>query len=231
MVPSRRLRLALVQERLAAEGARPLRVLDAGCGDGRLTLHIASRHPEWTLVGVDVGDELLADARERAAHHGIHNVRFQHADLTNPLPERGFDVVMGIEIMSEIPDHHRALQILADAVAPGGLLLVHVPERSWRPILPGSEPIWRYEVRHGYGEDELAQALRAVGLHDVEVVPTLRGTATVAQEIRDRFKAAPLALRSLLYPFLAAAVQLERREVTWGPHRALLASGRRPQAT
>jgi SAM-dependent methyltransferase len=233
MVPSRRLRLALVLDYLEARirSCGSPRLLDAGCGDGRLTLAMARRHPSWRLVGVDVADELLADARERAAHHRTENARFEHADLTAGLPESGFDVVMAIEIMSEIADHDRALQMLADALAPGGLLLVHVPERSWRPILPGSDPIWRYEVRHGYGVNEIAQALRAVGLEDVEVVPTLRGTATLAQEIRDRFKSAPLGLRVLLYPLLGAAVRLERWGITWGPHRALLAGGRRPQAT
>src|SRR5437868_9943712 len=91
MAPSRRLRLALADEVLSAAAAgKPLRVLDAGCGDGLLTLSLAQRHRDWALLGVDRREDLLAGARERAAGRSLGNVRFQPADLTRPLPEGGF---------------------------------------------------------------------------------------------------------------------------------------------
>jgi hypothetical protein len=60
------------------------------------------------------------------------------------------------------------------------------------------------------------------------VRPTFRVTAAVAQEIRDRIKGSPLAVRAAVFPALAAAVRLERWGITGGRAHALLATGRRP---
>ena len=226
MAPARRLRL-LVALRLLERyaGGRSIRVLDAGCGDGLLTLAIARRHPRWTVIGLDQREDLLAGARQRAGARGVRNVRFERAELTEPLPGGGYDAVLAIECLSEIPDDRRALRMLAQATLPGGLLAVHVPERSWRPVLPGSETTWREEVRHGYSAQGLAEMLRVVGVPSVDFRPTLRGTVTVAQELRDRLKTKPVGVRALAFPAMVAAVRLERLGITWGPDRALLASG------
>lgn len=227
--PGRRVRLALADAAVAsALGDRPVRVLDAGCGDGLGTLTLARRHPAWELVGVDIRDDLLEGARARARARRLDNVRFVHADLTRPLPVGGFDAVLAIECLTEIPDDGAALAAMAAALQPGGLLVVHVPERSWKPVLPGSDATWRDEVRHGYSEAELTAALARVRLEPLELRPTFRVTAVAAQEVRDRVKGAPLLLRAAAFPAFAAAAALERRGVTGGRPRALLAVARRP---
>lgn len=229
MAPSRRLRLALADEVVSGEaGGRPLRVLDAGCGDGLLTLSLAQRHPSWSLLGVDLRADLLDGARERAAARSLGNVRFQPADLTKPLPEGDFDVVVSLEALEEIPDDAAALRSLGGALRPGGLLALQVPERDWRPVLPGSSRIWREEVRHGYSREEIAADVRAAGLDPFDLRPTYRSLAAVAQELRDRIKDSSLALRLLAFPFLAAAVRLERLGLTWGKPSATLVLARRP---
>jgi SAM-dependent methyltransferase len=226
--PARRVRLALADAAaVAAVGEGPARVLDAGCGDGLGTLTLARRHPGWEVVGADLRDDLLEGGRARARAQRLENVQFVHADLTEPLPVDGFDVVLAIECLTEIPDDGAALSAMAGALKPGGTLVVHVPERSWTPVLPGSDPTWRDEVRHGYTEDELAAALARVGVEPVEIRPTFRATAVAAQELRDRVKHAPLLLRAAAFPAFAAAAALERRGVTGGRPRALLAVGRR----
>jgi SAM-dependent methyltransferase len=229
MAPSRRLRLALADEALAGEaGGGPLRVLDAGCGDGLLTLSLAARHPDWILLGVDRRDDLLAGARSRSAARSLGNVRFEPADLTRPLQESGFDAVVALECLHEIPDDSAALATMAGALAPGGLLALQVPNLDWAPVLPGSTGIWREEVRHGYDREEIVAAVRAAGLEPLELRPTYRSLAAAAQEVRDRIKSAPLAIRLIAFPFLAAAVRLEKLGLTWGKASATLVLARRP---
>lgn len=229
MAPARRLRLALADRLLSdfAQG-RPLRVLDAGCGDGLLSLSLAKRHPEWTLVGVDLHADLLAGARARAAARGLGNISFQAADLLEPLPLSGFDVVIALECLSEIPDDEGALQTMVGALSPEGLLAVQVPDRDWKPVLPGSAPTWREQVRQGYGREDFAALLGRVGVEKVELSGTYRSLAAAAQEVRDRIKASPLPLRLLAFPFLVAATRLERLGVTWGATNAIFAAARRP---
>jgi SAM-dependent methyltransferase len=229
MAPARRLRLALAERAVVAfAGSRPVRVLDAGCGDGLLALALAARHPGWTLTGMDLREELLRGARERAANRGLANASLQAADPTRPLPDSGFDVVMALECLGEIPDDRGALRSMAGALAPGGLFVVQAPDRDWKPVLKGSAGIWRDEVRHGYSREELGDALAEAGLEGIGIEPTFRSTTAVAQELRDRVKDRGLALRAVLFPAMVAAVLLERWGLTGGPPNALFATARRP---
>ena len=136
--------------------------------------------------------------------------------------------MLAMECLEEIPDDEAATAAFAEALRPGGLLLVHVPERDWRPVLRSSEATWRDEVRHGYTRDELVGLLERHGLHVVRLTPTTRGTVRLAQEARDRIKTARLVVRALAYPPLTLALWLERIGITWGPARALYAEARKP---
>lgn len=232
MAPSRRLRMALAEraiDRFAGDGA--VRVLDAGCADGLITLALAKRHPSWTIVGMDLSGDLLAGARERARNRGLDNVDFVAADLTEALPEGGFDAVVALECLSEIPEDRAALAAMTGALRPGGLFVVQVPDRDWKPVLGGSSPVWRHEVRHGYGAAELEEMLAATGVEQVEVHPTYRTTAALAQELRDRIKDRSLALRASAYPAMLAAVRLERWGLTGGAPNAHFAVARQPQVS
>jgi ubiquinone/menaquinone biosynthesis C-methylase UbiE len=230
MAPARRLRMALAEEALTDFAAgRPIQVLDAGCGDGLPLLSIARRHPEWTLVGVDLSEALLGGARERAANRGLANVSFRQADLTaEPAWDVGFDAVIALECLSEIPDDRAALRTMAASLRPAGLAVVQAPEESWTPILKGSDPTWREQVRHGYSATGLAEALRAAGLAEVEVRPTFRTTVELAQELRDRIKDRGPTLRAAAFPAMLAAVRAERWGLTGGRANALFSLSRRP---
>jgi SAM-dependent methyltransferase len=229
MAPARRLRLALAERAVSDfAGSRPVRVLDAGCGDGLLALALAARHPNWTLTGMDLSEELLRGARERASNRSLANVSFEGADLTRPLPDSGFDVVMALECLSEIPDDRGALRSMTGALAPGGLFVMQAPDRDWKPVLKGSAGTWRHEVRHGYSQAELGEALAETGLEGIGIEPTYRSTAAAAQELRDRVKDRGLALRAILFPVMAASVRLERWGLTGGTANALFATARQP---
>lgn len=193
-----------------------------------LALAIARRHPAWTVVAADLREEGLNHGRSEAEREGLRNVRFESIDLTRPIPDGGYDVVLALECLEEIPDDEAATAYLAAALRPDGLMLVHVPESAWKPVLRSSESTWKDEVRHGYTREELIALLERHGLDVARVIPTTRGTVRVAQEVRDRIKTARLAVRALAYPPLTAALWLERLGLTWGPARALYAEARKP---
>lgn len=229
--PARRQRFSLVERALRGQLAGgPIRVLDAGCGDGLLALSLAERHPSWSLLGVDMRQDLLDRARARALARDLEKVRFEHADLTRAVPEDDFDVVLAIECLEEIEDDQAALRTMAKALAPGGILIIHVPEASWRAILPGSATTWRDQVRQGYSAAEIAPLLNRAGLEVLFLESTYRGTVVVAQEIADRVKRTRLALRAVSFPLMVTAVWCERLGLTWGRGHALLAIARRPSS-
>jgi SAM-dependent methyltransferase len=229
MAPARRLRLALAEDEVVRHlgSESRLRVLDAGCGDGLLSLAMAKRHSTWSLIGVDLREGALDGARKRAVARGLPNARFVPGNLEEPLPVQDCDSVLAVECLSEIPDDRQALRMMSAALRPGGLLVVQVPDRDWQPVLPGSATTWREQVRQGYTAEGLEVALREVGLEDVSVRPTYRSLAAGAQEVRDRIKDSGLLVRLLAFPFLAAAVRLERMGITFGQPNALIAVGTR----
>ena len=78
--------------RLASEGGFAGAVLDAGCGTGENTLHVASLG--LSVLGVDVAETALAIARQKAADRGI-KVEFAAADAFDlGRLQRTFDTVL-----------------------------------------------------------------------------------------------------------------------------------------
>jgi len=85
------------QDELAEWGGprvvRGKRVLDLGCGDGRLALGVAAY--ARTVEGLDPDPDGIATARKRARDEGIGNVRFAvGAAQTLPYEDGAFDVVI-----------------------------------------------------------------------------------------------------------------------------------------
>jgi len=208
---------------------RDIRILDAGCEDGSLAATLARENPTWTVVGGDINDEALEKARTTSVREGLRNLEYLHLDVTQPFAEGAYDAVAAVECLAEIPEDRAAIHSFAQALRPGGLLVVHVPERNWRPVLRGSPTSWQREARHGYGADELQELLEAAGLEDIEIQPTTRATLHAAEEIRARTRHSRLRVRAFAYPFLAAAPRLERLGLTAGEARALFAAARRPE--
>jgi 2-polyprenyl-3-methyl-5-hydroxy-6-metoxy-1,4-benzoquinol methylase len=124
--PARRMRTGLAIERLAAWGGEgPLRLLDAGCDVGLLSLALARRFPRWSIEAVDVNDAMLDQGRAWAAAEGLDRIEFRHADVTRDLPARRYDAVAALECLTLIPDLDAAVAGLAGTLRPGGLLVAH----------------------------------------------------------------------------------------------------------
>ena len=110
----------------------PRTILDHGCGVGRLVVPFAERAQR--VVGVDVSDSMLAEARRNCDARGVGNVELLSADRLDTLaPE--FDLVHSHIVLQHIPPKHGEpiFETLASLVAPGGVGAVQVPiaARRW----------------------------------------------------------------------------------------------------
>lgn len=110
------------------ERPRPWRVLEVGCGIGWLAGALATYGP---VTGLDLSEAGVAIARERHPE-----VTFRVADvLTEPVaPDH--DLVVSSEVIEHVPEQALFVERLADAVRPGGYVLVTTPngrvESRWR---------------------------------------------------------------------------------------------------
>lgn len=117
---------SLVEE---VAGLTPGTALDLGCGQGADAIWLAEQG--WTVTAVDVSDAALETARRNAAAAGVGDaIAWERRDLADSLPAGPFDLVTASFLHSpvELP-RSRILRDAADAVTPGGTLLVigHMP--------------------------------------------------------------------------------------------------------
>lgn len=103
-----------------------MRVLDAGCGPGRLTsplaLEVGSR---GRVVAIDVQPEMLERARAKAERQRLKNIEFHEVELgANELTFDGFDRAVMVTVLGEIPNQEAALRELWHALKPGGVLCI-----------------------------------------------------------------------------------------------------------
>ena len=110
------------------------RVLDIGTGTGHTALAFAPHVRD--VVGLDLTEEMLREARKLAQERNIDNVTFHTADVYR-LPgelETSFDLVTCRRAAHHFSDIDEALTEMVRMLRPGGMMLIDdrsVPEDDW----------------------------------------------------------------------------------------------------
>ena len=122
-------RLVMVDLPLLTGGRDPktLRVLEIGCGAGRMTKHLATVFGE--VVGLDVSGEMIRQARERLATVG--NAKFHETSGVDfpMLADESFDLVLSAYVFQHVPSAEVIRSNLDD---------------GWRVLKPGG--VFRFQV-------------------------------------------------------------------------------------
>jgi ubiquinone/menaquinone biosynthesis C-methylase UbiE len=63
--------------------AKGIRVLDVGCGRGRVMNRLAELYPQSKFVGMDLSPEAIGFARDETSKKGLNNIEFVAVDLSN----------------------------------------------------------------------------------------------------------------------------------------------------
>ncbi len=117
-------RIAALQEAMAAEVLALLelkgdeRVLDLGCGNGKVTAQIAARVPDGSVIGVDASAEMIAFAAE---HFVQRNLRFETCDIRELKYREEFDLVVSFNALHWIPDQDSAVRAIRAAMKLGAM--------------------------------------------------------------------------------------------------------------
>lgn len=118
-------RIAALQEVMAAEALSLLhlkgteRVLDLGCGNGKITAEIAARVPEGSVVGVDASAQMIAFAAEQYDPATHQNLRFETNNIRHLTFREEFDLVVSFNALHWIPEQDEALRSIRTAMKPG----------------------------------------------------------------------------------------------------------------
>jgi ubiquinone/menaquinone biosynthesis C-methylase UbiE len=142
-----------------------MKVLDAGCGPGRLTLPLAEAvGSQGEVTALDIQDGMLARVRAKVQAAGLQNVKFLHAGLGDgKLPRAYFDRAVLVTVLGEIPDPTNALKEIHSALLPGGIL--SVTEVIFDPHFQRRETVLRMAHAAGFKEKNFSGRSLAYTLH------------------------------------------------------------------
>lgn len=102
------------------------RVLDIGCGDGKITAEIARNLVDGQVTGVDSSPDMIRFAREHFLPGEYRNLTFMEADARAlPFAEE-FDVVFSNAALHWIFDHRPVLAGIVRSLRPGGRMLIQM---------------------------------------------------------------------------------------------------------
>ena len=159
-------------------------VLDVGCGTGASALPAAELvGPDGTVLGVDLAEKLLEQARAKAAQRHLQNVEFRLADMTDlGFPDQHFEAIISVFSIFFVPDMEALVRELWRMVKPGGKLAITTWGHSFfEPVYT----VWRAAVRTERPDlytafnpwdrinapDQLHQLLQSGGVPDAEIIP------------------------------------------------------------
>ena len=119
------------------------RVLDVCCGSGASAIPEAQLvGPGGEVIGVDLADNLLQLARQKAANLSLENVRFEIGDmLALKYQENTFDAVVCVFGIFFVPDMALAVRELWRRVKPGGVLAITTWGKGF--CEPANDIFWR----------------------------------------------------------------------------------------
>jgi ubiquinone/menaquinone biosynthesis C-methylase UbiE len=105
------------------------RVLDVGCGAGRVCMAIAKEFPKTDVTGLDPDEESIKQARDAVAAAGLANrIRFLAGTADDLDATDSFDLITACDCIHDFASPHATLKKLHRLLKPEGVLFVIEPK-------------------------------------------------------------------------------------------------------
>jgi trans-aconitate methyltransferase len=100
------------------------RILDVGCGDGKVTAEIARAVPHGVAAGIDASPQMIEFARKTFLPEEFPNLKFCVMDAREIHITDKFDLVFSNAALHWVENHRAFLRGAASVLCPGGRLVV-----------------------------------------------------------------------------------------------------------
>lgn len=119
-----------------------MRILDVGCGWGRVGAALKAAVPGREVTGV----ELVADVAQVARQYLDRVIVGDIEEVVDDLPRRYFDCVILADVLEHLRDPWRTVRRLSEALRPGAVFVASVPNVAhWSVVRALVEGDWQYE--------------------------------------------------------------------------------------
>jgi 2-polyprenyl-3-methyl-5-hydroxy-6-metoxy-1,4-benzoquinol methylase len=186
-----------ILQKIGMESVEGLRILEVGCGAGRLLRAFAQRGA--VVTGVDVSPRMLELAAGNCEEFR-NNVSLYNGDgeTLKDISDNTFDIVYTWHVLQHVPDRKVVMRLIGEihrALKAGATALLHLPERSarnlrWRAykILTrfgvSADPTGWFSAIPMFGipREEVMSKLAALGVRSVETLESGRDTFYVIRK-------------------------------------------------
>ena len=101
------------------------KILEIGCGTGRLTLEVAKE--EGLITGLDSSIEMILISKKKVSEDINQNLQFVNADCSSiPFRNSSFEVCLCINVMNHVPNYEKTIEEIVRVLKPGGILIVNI---------------------------------------------------------------------------------------------------------
>lgn len=112
-----------------------MRVLELGCGAGRVTFPMAEALPDGEVLGLDFQKGMLRLFDKRLQRSSLKNISAQHLDIRKENIPGEYDRVIIVTVLGEIPSYDDALRKVYQSLVPGGIMSITevIPDPCYIP--------------------------------------------------------------------------------------------------
>ncbi len=104
------------------------RILDLGCGDGRITCELAKLACDGSVIGTDISEKMIEHANSTYAAQG--NLRFMAMDTSKNIFKRQFDVITSFNSLHWVKDQKNALRGITEAATQDAKIVLLLSHRK-----------------------------------------------------------------------------------------------------
>ena len=146
------------------------RLLDVGCGPGKLARLLAAANPELHVVGLDASAAMLRQARRGP---GLPNLEFREGSIEDATFEHPFDFAVSLLSFHHWEEPAWGLAAVHALLRPGGIFWIYEPdsEATDVEIRLDHAPLWGWlrmppslqrliSRTHGFSEREIEETVR-----------------------------------------------------------------------
>jgi len=122
-------------------------LLDCGCGPGGITLDWARITALGKVIGFDISENQIEQARLYAAEQSVNNVEFRVCDIYKlPFPDESFDAVFSNNLLEHISDHTGAINEMKRVLKKSGVIGIRSAADSGDIFEPGSPMLEKFSA-------------------------------------------------------------------------------------